>query len=441
MLRNRHRPAGPTALYLPPDSLAYSLARAAELVAAVRAGGNLTDAWEGMLALHAGWPDATRGAVRDLAWGTLRAFGRGDSILSGLLHKPLPEVVHALLLVSLHRLDQRPEQAHTVVSQAVEAVAALLPPLKGVANGVLRNYLRNAADLTATAARDESVRYAHPQWWITRLRKAYPDRWKAALEAGNTHPPMALRVNRRRVTVAEQAERLAAAGIAFRRLTNDALVLDRPVSVAALPGFVEGNLSVQDAGAQWAGRWLDLQSGQRVLDACAAPGGKSAHIMETADVELLALELDPRRTPRISANLSRLGLSAEVRNADCRQVAKWWDGRPFDRILADVPCSASGVARRHPDIKWLRRPEDIAKFAAQQSEILDALWPTLAVGGKMLYVTCSVFETENRQQIDRFCQRHPDALRLGLEANGDCQLLPDADHDGFYYALLQKAAR
>lgn len=438
MHRTRHRPAGQNTLILAPDSLAYSLARAADLVAAVAAGGNLTDAWEAMLRAHPAWPDATRGAVRDLAWGTLRAYGRGDAFLRELLHKPLPESLHALLLVSLHRLDQRPEQAHTVVSQAVDAAAALLPALKGVVNAVLRSRLRDASTLEQAVARDEAARHGHPAWWIVRLRKAYPERWKAALAAGNAHPPMALRVNRRRSSAEVQLARLSAAGIAARRLPNDALVLDKPVAVSALPGFAEGELSVQDAGAQWAAPWLDLAPGQRVLDACAAPGGKTAHILETADVELLALELDPLRTPRIRDNLERLGLQAEVRTGDCRAVGAWWDGRPFDRILADVPCSASGVARRHPDIKWLRRPEDVAQFAAQQAEILDALWPTLAPGGKMLYVTCSVFEAENRNQIEAFCGRHPDVQRLTLNGQPDCQLLPDADHDGFYYALLEK---
>lgn len=438
MHRTRHRTGGHHAPVLPIDSLAYSLARAAELIAAVQRGSNLTDAWEAMLREHEGWPDATRGAVRDHAWGTLRAFGRGDAILRELLHKPLPEALHALLLVALHRIDQRPEQAHTVVSQAVEAAASLLPALKGVVNAVLRNRLRNAEALEQAVLRDEAARHAHPAWWIVRMRKAFPHDWQAALAAGNAHPPMALRANRRRTSVEALGQRLSEAGVAFRRQPNDALVLEHPLSVAELPGFAEGLVSVQDAGAQWAARWLDLHAGQRVLDACAAPGGKSAHILESADVQLLALELDSLRAPRIRQNLVRLGLQAEVRVADCRQVTAWWDGQPFDRILADVPCSASGVARRHPDIKWLRRPEDVSQFAAQQLEILEALWPTLAPGGKMLYVTCSVFEAENRHQIERFCGRHADALRLSLDGQFDRQFLPDADHDGFYYALLEK---
>lgn len=421
-----------------PDSLAYTLSQAAELVAAVTAGGNLTEAYERLLALHPDWPDAIRGATRDLAWGTLRDYGRGELVLGKLLHKPLPESLHALLLVALYRLETRPDQAHTVVDQTVEAAAATAPGLKGVVNGVLRKRLRDAAAFDEMLERDDVARYRHPDWWIGRMRAAYPDRWKSALEAGNERPPMALRVNRRRVDVDTVEARLSEAGIACRRQPNDALVLERPLPVHALPGFAEGQVSVQDAGAQWAAHWLDLADGQRVLDACAAPGGKTAHVLETADVELVALELDARRVRRIGDNLARLGLAAEVKRADCRRVDEWWDGRPFARILADVPCSASGVARRHPDIKWLRRREDISRFAAQQAEILDALWPTLAVGGKLLYVTCSLFEDENAAQIAKFVSRHADAQRVPIGSRPEQQLLPDSDHDGFYYALLFK---
>lgn len=433
----RPAPRKPT---LPPDSLAYALMHAAELVAAVLEGRNLTEAWEEALAANRQWSDATRGAVRDLAWGTLRDFGRGDAVLAKLLHKPLPVTIHALLLLALHRLEVRPEQAHTVVNEAVKAAEAMLAPLKGVVNGVLRNYLREAAAFDAEMAADSVARHRHPSWWIVRVRKTYPRSWEAVLDAGNQHPPMALRANRLKTTPETVCEELTGAGIAARLLENGAVLLDKPVGVAQLPGFAEGRVSVQDAGAQWAAPRLELAAGQRVLDACAAPGGKSAHILESAPVELTALEVDPARSRRIVENLGRLGLSADVRCADCRDVEKWWDGRPFDRILADVPCSASGVARRHPDIKWLRRPEDIARFAAQQAEILDALWPTLAPGGRLLYVTCSIFHDENGAQIESFCRRHADARRVPIDGQSDGQLLPDAEHDGFYYALLEKHA-
>lgn len=420
------------------DSLGYALRQAALLVAAVLQGENLTDRYESLLKAHPAWPDGTRGAVRDLAWSTLREYGRGDVVLRKFLHKPLPAYVHALLLVALYRLEQRPAQAHTLVDQTVEAAAVDAPNLKGVVNGVLRNVLREKVSIDALRQQDPVARHAYPQWWITRVRKDHPQDWEAVLAAGNLHPPMSLRVNRRRVTTADVLAALEEAGIAAREMKNGALLLDRPVPVSRLPGFADGQVSVQDAGAQWAGSLLDVSNGQRVLDACSAPGGKAAHLLELADIDLTALELDPQRAARVRGNLDRLGLDATIKVADCRHVDAWWDGRPFDRILADVPCSASGVVRRHPDIKWLRRSEDIVRFAAQQAEILDALWHTLARGGTMLYVTCSVFEEENREQIERFIARHPDAMLDAIEAADTRPLLPTADHDGFFYARLRK---
>jgi len=225
-----------------------------------------------------------------------------------------------------------------------------------------------------------------------------------------------------------------------RELPNGALLLERPVAVSRVPGFAEGCVSVQDAGAQYAADYLDLDDGLRVLDACAAPGGKTAHILETADVILTALDSDAGRARRVTENLDRLGLSAKVHTADCRDLERWWNGRPFDRILADVPCSASGVVRRNPDIKWLRRSDDIARFAAQQADILEALWRVLAPGGKMLYATCSVFAEENGDQVAAFAARHPDCRRIPIGGQLDCQHLPCPEHDGFFYALLEKVA-
>ena len=401
-------------------------------------GANLTEAFERMQAEHPEWPEGTRGAVRDLAWSTLRDYGRGDAILAHLLHSPPPVEIRALLLLALQRLMQRPEQAHTVVDQAVGATAVGMPGLRNLVNGVLRNALRRQPEWQGWIEADAQARHAFPAWWVERVRRSHPQAWQEVLAAGNTRPPMALRVNPRRATLPEVEAALADAGLECRRLDNDALVLARPLAVARLPGHAEGRLSVQDAGAQWAARLLGAQDGVRGLVACSAPGGQAAHILERADADLLALELDPARAVRVERNLARLGLRAELKVADCRRLATWWDGRPFDRILADVPCSASGVVRRHPDIKWLRRDTDIANFAAQQAEILEVLWRTLAPGGTMLYVTCSVFDEENAGQVARFCLRHADAERLPIRGNPDLQLLPCADHDGFYYALLRK---
>ncbi|KAA3653891.1 MAG: 16S rRNA (cytosine(967)-C(5))-methyltransferase RsmB [Proteobacteria bacterium] len=433
--RQRRKPTAPTRLV--PDSLAFAIDTAAALIEGVIDGKALTEMQQN--ARIGELPAPVRGAVLDLTYGTLRAHGRGDATLLRFLTKPLPTRLRAILLVALHRLATRPDTAHTVVDQAVTAIGAHAPGLKAVANGVLRNVLRQGAALEATLDSQPPSRYCHPDWWIDKIRRAHPDDWTAILDAGNQHPPMALRANLRKTTSDQAADALTAAGLGHRRLDNGAFLLDTPVPVDRIPGFFDGHFSVQDAGAQWAAQWLAPRPGDRVLDACAAPGGKSAHLLERADITLTALELDPVRARRIDDTLNRLGLHADVRVGDSRRPETWWDGVPFDRILADVPCSASGVARRHPDIKWLRREADIAGFAAQQASILNALWRTLAPGGTMLYVTCSIFDDENSEQISRFCARHGDAKRVAIQGRLEHKLLPNAEHDGFYYALLEKA--
>lgn len=426
---------------LPEDSLGYALLAAAELVAEVGTGRTLTDALAALWDAHPATPPGVRGAILDLAYSTLRDFGRQDFILGKLLAKPLQEPARSLLRVALYRLGSRPEAAHTTVDQAVSAAATVLGGnFKGVVNGVLRNALRQHDELAKAADADMVAEHRHPPWWIRRLKSQYPQDWRAILAAGNMHPPMALRINPLRATLSETLESFAEAGLAVRELPNGALLLDRPVPVSRVPGFAEGCVSVQDAGAQYAADYLDLDDGLRVLDACAAPGGKTAHILETADVILTALDSDAGRARRVTENLDRLGLGAKVYTADCRDLDRWWNGRPFDRILADVPCSASGVVRRNPDIKWLRRSDDIARFAAQQADILEALWRVLAPGGKMLYATCSVFAEENGDQVAAFAARHPDCRRVPIGGQLDCQHLPCPEHDGFFYALLEKVA-
>ena len=439
MQNSHHRPAQPPSL--PEDSLGYALLAAAELVAEVGAGRTLTDALAALWDARPATPSGVRGAILDLAYSTLRDFGRQDFILGKLLAKPLQEPARSLLRVALYRLGSRPEAAHTTVDQAVSAAATVLGGnFKGVVNGVLRNALRQHDELAKAADADMVAEHRHPPWWIRRLKSQYPQHWRAILAAGNMHPPMALRINPLRATLSETLESFAEAGLAVRELPNGALLLDRPVPVSRVPGFAEGCVSVQDAGAQYAADYLDLDDGLRVLDACAAPGGKTAHILETADVILTALDSDAGRARRVTENLDRLGLSAKVHTADCRDLERWWNGRPFDRILADVPCSASGVVRRNPDIKWLRRSDDIARFAAQQADILEALWRVLAPGGKMLYATCSVFAEENGDQVAAFAARHPDCRRIPIGGQLDCQHLPCPEHDGFFYALLEKVA-
>ncbi len=421
-------------LLLPP--LAETLHAAAALIAAVIAGRN----FDAVLA-RAGLVGPIRAATMDLAYTTLRAFGRGDFLLGQLLGRPLKDAsARGLLLVALARLEARPDDGHTTVDQAVTAATRIARgQYKGLVNGVLRNFLRRRAELLAQADAEPLARWQHPAWWIARVKQDHPDHWESILAAGNSHPPLCLRVNRRRTTGADFLNQLAAGGIAARLLDDSAILVEKPLPVERLPGFASGLCSVQDHGAQAAAALLDARDGMRVLDACAAPGGKAAHLLERADAELTALDADVARAARITSTLERLGLSATVRVGDARAPDAWWDGRPFDRILADVPCSASGVVRRHPDAKWLRRETDIASFAATQREIVDALWRTLAPGGKMVYATCSVFHEENARQVESFLGRHADARQPPATRDAQLQLLPDAEHDGFYYALLQKA--
>ena len=387
------------------------------------------------------WLPAQRAALQDLSYGTLRFYGQLQAVLDMLLHKPLPdERVRFLLLVALFHLQYGKSAQHAVVDQAVRAAQTLNPRVSGLVNAILRNFLRNRDMLIGQAAEQEQARYSYPQWWIAELQAQYGERSTAILEAGNQHPPMTLRINQRRTTPAEYLAQLAQQGIAARTIEPDALQLDKPVPVDKLPGFFAGLVSVQDAGAQYAARLLDVHDGMRVLDVCAAPGGKTAHILESAAVEMVAVDKDEKRLQRVAENLQRLNLAARLVAGDAAHPDMWWDGKPFQRILADVPCSASGVVRRHPDIKWLRRSSDIAGFAAQQLDILHAMWRLLAQDGKLLYATCSVFQQENEQVVSAFLSQRADARRMPVVLPGvtDGQLLPNDQHDGFFYALLQK---
>lgn len=416
---------------LPFNSLAFALLQAARIDAAVLAGQSLAD---GLLARIE--PEA-RPAVQDIVYGSLRAFGRGDFFLSRLLERPLAvDEVRALLLVALYRVETWPDDVHTVVDQAVFAAGEVAGGnFRGLVNGVLRNFLRQQEALTAAAQNDPVASAQHPDWWLGELQAAYPGDWARIVAAGNAPPPMGLRVNARQATRDDYLARLVAVGIDATPIEECGLALVRPVAVESLPDFAQGAVSVQDPGAQRAASLLDPAPGSRVLDACAAPGGKTAHLLERADIELLALDLKAARCRRIEENLARLKLRADVKVADCVKLDSWWDGRPFDAVLADVPCTASGVVRRNPDAKWLRRVDDIASFARAQARILDALWQVVRPGGKLLYATCSVFPAENSAQIGRFLERQPQARRCHEE-----QLLPTADHDGFFYSLLEKRA-
>jgi 16S rRNA (cytosine967-C5)-methyltransferase len=417
-------------------TLAVQLASAASIVAHVAAGKSLREEL-GRLT-----EQDSRSALIDLTHGTLRRYGRVQAIVGSLSRRGRPDaLVEALLWCALYALESARRPEHTVVDEAVKACGLIERwPAKGYVNALLRGFLRQRSALEAQLASDPQAAYQHPQWWIELLRAAYPDSWQAVLAAGNTHPPMALRVNRRRIAVEQYAARLAEHGIAAHRCGAQGLLLEQPLPMERLPGFAAGEVSVQDLGAQRAAHCLELRAGQRVLDACAAPGGKSAHILELADVALTALDIDAARAARLAPALQRLGLSAEVRVADASRPAEWWDGRAFDRILADVPCSASGIVRRHPDAKWLRRASDLPALAERQRAILAALWRLLAPGGKLLYATCSIFPQENDAVVEAFLEAEPAAERLAPADGLPAPWLPDAEHDGFYYALIGKRA-
>jgi 16S rRNA (cytosine967-C5)-methyltransferase len=418
-------------------ALAHGLRDAARMVARVAEGKSLAEQFDRVSEVGS---DSPRSVLIDLTHGTLRRYGRVQWLVRELSNRNRGDaLVEALLWCALYALESGRYADYTVVDQSVRACGLLEKwNAKGFVNAVLRGFLRQRPMLAERALGDVESRYQHPGWWIAALREAYPADWERVLEQGNAHPPMCLRVNRRRQAPDSYRDRLAASGIASRRVGELGLLLERPVSVDRLPGFETGEVSVQDAGAQRAASCLDIVDGQRVLDACAAPGGKAAHILETANVTLTALDAQPKRCVRIESTLARLGLRAKVAAADCTRLTDWWDGLPFDRILADVACSASGVARRHPDLKWLRRAADLPAFAERQGAILDALWRALCAGGKLLYVTCSVFPQENDHVVDSFVARTADARREPLPDGEPGQWLPNAEHDGFYYSLIVK---
>ncbi|BAN21785.1 16S rRNA (cytosine(967)-C(5))-methyltransferase RsmB [Caballeronia insecticola] len=476
----RHTAAHPrlSALRLAPDSLAFALDCAAQAVGAVRAGSALPAALQTVVG--SGKLAVGRGAVQDIAYRTMRRLALADALLHKLVKKaPPPHVSNVLVCAFTLLTDDEANAAYapfTVVDQAVGAIAARreFAFAKGLVNAVLRNFLRERDALIEEACASPVVRWNYPQWWIDAVRRAQPDAWERILEAGNVQGPLTLRVNARHTSVDAYLDRLRTEHIDADAAGLYAVRLETPMSVDRIPGFAEGVVSVQDAGAQFAAQLLDAQDGMRVLDACAAPGGKTGHILELANVDLIALESDAERATRIEQNLTRLKLQAQIEVGDAGDPSRWFDGKPFDRILADVPCSASGIVRRHPDIRWLRRESDIAALVDEQRRILSALWPLVAKGGELLYVTCSVFPEEGEEQARWFGAAHEDAVRLdapgqllptAARASSDAaQGSPDgtnlagpaaheapgagqsssrgarafADHDGFFYARFQK---
>ncbi len=434
--------------------LSRLLEHTADAVQAVRAGRSLTD-------IISRVPADLRPGVQSLSFHALRWLGSASEARAQLAPKTPPPNVDALLVTALALLwpgETPPYAEHTLVDQAVTAARQRAAASAGFINAVLRRFVREKETIAQAVRHSPVGAYNHPLWWIERLKRDWPQDWQALLLGANQRPPMTLRVNARRGTGQAYVQRLAALGRAASvvddpALGGQAVVLDQPCAVQLLPGFVEGEVSVQDGAAQRAAHLLignGLKPAARVLDACAAPGGKTAHLLELAELDLLALDSDPLRLARVQDTLNRLQFRAELKAGDARQPQSWWDGRPFDAVLIDAPCTASGIVRRHPDVRWLRRAEDINNLARIQAQLLDALWPLLAPGGRLLFVTCSVFLAEGQQQIDAFMQRLPPG-QARLDPASPGHLLPSRDnaaqgvtgrsltlHDGFFYALIHK---
>ncbi len=454
-MNHRHPPQAPVASASPPGAVPLwrLLHATATCLMAVRGGRSGTAALEQV-------EPALRPAVQALSFQVWRSLARADNLRRLLAHRAPPPQTDALLCVVLALAwdeSQSPYPSFTLVDQAVEAAKrhAATRAQAGFINGCLRRFLREREALVALSDQDPVARWNHPAWWIARVRQDHPQQWQQILQADRRHASMTLRVNVRRSSQAAYLAQLEADGIAAVAVGSSGIRLARPMPVQRIPGFDAGLVSVQDAAAQQAAPLLLhglVPRGERplrILDACAAPGGKTAHLLESADCAVTALDVDPARCTRIHQTLARLGLQADVRAADAAQPASWWQGEPFDAILLDAPCTASGIVRRHPDVPWLRRASDVDQLGQLQARLLAALWPLLAPGGRMLYCTCSVFRAEGDIQIQTFVEHNTDAALLpspghllprsaGIDAtvpdNGD------GDHDGFFYALLEKRA-
>lgn len=422
-------------------------AEAARAVARVIAGRNLDEA----LAQAAPLPPADAALAKAIAFGVVRDHALLSALAAKMLQKPLdrdPELA-SLLLCGLYQLRSMRVPPHAAVSETVGASEPMNKTwAKGLLNAVLRRYLRERDALEAAIPDDPAIKQSHPQWLIDRLKTDWPQNWQEIIAANQQPGPMTLRVNRRRTTRDDYLGELRAVGLEASPIEHvpEALRLAEPVGVDKLPGFGEGKVSVQDASAQLAAHLLDVRDGQRVLDACAAPGGKAAHILELADAHLLAIDDDAERLKRVRGTFERLQLKASWKRADATRPSTWAQGLSFDRILIDAPCSGTGVIRRHPDIKLLRRPEDIAQMAAVQLRLLHMLWPLLSPGGVLVYAVCSVIAEEGADLVQRFLAKQSDASELATDATwGDAcaigrRIAPGGDFDGFYYARLRRNA-
>ena len=416
-------------------SLSQVQTLAAQTLAAVASGKNLSDELAYIIAQNPELTAQDKGMLQDIAYGCQRHLGSLKFMLGKMLNKPIDnEALQSYLLVALYQLNHTQNAPHAVVNEAVNHIARIgHGQYRSFANAIFRRFLREKEGLNKACRYDDVAKHNLPVWLQKTLQNQHPKHWHNIATAFLAHPPLTLRVNRRHANAEQYLALLHEAGLNGKILDDYAIRLSQAVPVAQLPRFAEGWASVQDFGAQQAAYLLNPQNGERILDACAAPGGKTGHILELADCAVTALDIAPQRLQRVQDNLTRLRFQAALYCADAQNLSDWYNGEPFDAILADIPCTASGTIKRNPDIKWLRRPTDAYKTARQQEPMLDALWTTLKSGGRMLLATCSIFEEENQQQCHRFLNRHPDA-HLQTEKI----LIPSEKQDGFYYALIEK---
>lgn len=408
---------------------------ATQTLSAVSSGKNLSDELTHIFAQNPDLSPQDKGMLQDIAYGCQRFSGSLKYMLGKLIHKPLDnKTLEAYLLVALYQLNHTRNAPHAVVNETVNHIAKVKGGrYRSFANAILRRFLREQVGLNKACQFDDVAKNNLPIWLQKKLKNQYPNHWHNMITAFQSRPPLTLRVNRRYMNAEQYLHILQQSEIKAKILDDYAIRIAEPMPVSQLPQFLQGVVSVQDFGAQQAGYLLNPQNGERILDACAAPGGKTGHILELANCDLTALDIDKNRLQRVADNLTRLNFQAALHCVSAENVAAWWDNQPFDAILADVPCTASGTIKRNPDIKWLRRPSDALKTAQQQERLLDALWQTLKSGGRMLLATCSLFEEENAMQCQKFLHRHPNAT-----LREEKMLLPSEKQDGFYYALIDK---
>ena len=417
---------------------------AAMIVEQVLFGRNLDKSFDLILKKYTNSEIANPSQIKDMVYGAIRDLGTTNYYINKLVKNKIENrCLEALLHIVLFQITHERSNVFTLVNEAVDAAKKIDHKKSAFINAVLRNFLRNKDNLQQELKEDKSAVYSYPNWWIEKVKNQYPKNWRDILLIGNQRPPLTLRINLKKIDVNKYSTILDEHGIDHTLVGGECLIINKPLGVDKIPGFLEGKVSIQDFGAQLAAHLIDLKKDHKVLDACSAPGGKACHMLELNSIELLAIESDKQRTIKIQENIDREGLKATILNDKLCSQNEWWNKEFFDRILLDVPCSASGIVRRHVDIKWLRRINDFKSFGDNQLSLLRSAWPLLKENGKLLYVTCSIFEEENRDVIEKFKQGWDNVSELNISFPSNIvhiknQILPSDNHDVLFYALLQK---